>query len=65
MTIINTKFSEIWSAVLNNVEKELNDKTVFSNFFSNTQIVSIEGDTITIVAENSFAATVIKNKYLF
>ena len=64
MTIINTKFAEIWGAVLNNVEKELNDKTVFSNFFSNTQIVSIEGDTITIVAENSFAATVIKNKYL-
>lgn len=64
MTIINTKFAEIWGAVLNNVEKVLNDKTVFSNFFSNTQIVSIEGDTITIVAENSFAATVIKNKYL-
>jgi len=64
MTIINTKLTEIWGAVLNSVEKTLNDKTVFSSFFANTQIGTIEGDTITIVAENSFAATVLKNKYL-
>ena len=64
MTTSTSKFSEIWNVVLNSVEKELNDKTVFHNFFENTQIVSIEADTITIVAENSFSATVIKNRYI-
>lgn len=64
MTIINSKYEDIWNSVLSRVEKQLNDKTVFHNFFENTKIEEIKGDTITIVAENSFSATVIKNKYL-
>ena len=64
MVLDTTRLEDIWDIVLTRLEREINDKTVFNAYFSNTKIKSIDGDLVTLIAPSLVAHQVLNNKYI-
>ena len=68
-TIINmertlSQLSNLWSKVLLEIKEQLNEKTIYDSFFSNSYISTIENKTIYVVTNSGLAAQVITMRYL-
>lgn len=63
MVLSSSKFEEIWSAVLSQINDFIDDKIAFNAYFSNTKISTIEGDMIVISVPNRYSATVLNRLY--
>ena len=64
MVLDASRLEEIWELVLSRLEREINDKTVYNAYFSNTKIMSINGDLVTLTAPSLVAHQVLNNKYI-
>ncbi len=64
MVYNDSRFEEIWNTVLVRLENDINDKTVFSTYFQDTKILSIEGDLVTILTNSAFGKEVLNRKFL-
>ena len=59
-----SQLSNLWSKVLLEIKEQLNEKTIYDSFFSNSYISSIENKTIYVVTNSGLAAQVIAMRYL-
>lgn len=58
-----TKLNSVWENVLNLLEIEISDNSVFDTFFSKTKLCSIEGNTAFIEVPTKFAKELLETKY--
>ena len=59
-----SKLKSIWDQVLINLEPIVNDKVVFDNFISVSNLVSLDGNIATVSVPSKFAKEIIVHKYL-
>ena len=59
-----SQLSNLWSKVLLEIKEQLNEKTIYDSFFSNSYISTIENKTIYVVTNSGLAAQVITMRYL-
>lgn len=55
--------SRIWERVLEGIEIKVDDRRIYDSFFNGSFIHSIEGDTMIVVVNSKFAASIISSKY--
>ena len=58
-----TEATRLWEKVLKAIENKLNEKKTFDNFFANSYIYEIKGNTIIVVANSQVAKTVMNAQY--
>ncbi len=58
-----SEITQLWSRVLKNIQKKLDDDMSFSSFFEGSYINDIHGDTIVVVATSGVAAYLMRGKY--
>ena len=64
---MNNSVSEIammWRKTLKIVDERLNDRNIFDNFFANSYIYDIRGNTITVVVGSATAERLLSSKYI-
>ena len=54
--------SHLWQAVLGDLQVRLT-RTAFDNWLRQTSLIGIDGDTATVVAENTFTASTLQARY--
>ena len=65
--VMNKSVSEmarVWQQTLNLLEERLNERQIFDNFFSNTYIYDINGDTVIIVVKDLTSQRLLSSKYI-
>ena len=65
--VMNNSISEIariWQQTLKIVEERLNDQNMFDNFFANSYIYDIRGNTATVVVGSATAERLLSSKYI-
>ncbi len=55
--------SRIWERVLEGIEIKVDDRRIYDSFFNGSYIHSIEGDSMIVVVNSKFAASIISSKY--
>lgn len=63
MVLNNSKFEEIWNAVLAQLNDYIDDRIAFDAYFLNTKISKIENNTIFVATPNRYSATVLNQRY--
>ena len=64
MNYTTNSLAEIWSNVLLRIENEIQDNNIFSTFFANTKVHTVDGDTVIISVPGKFVCEVLNSKYL-
>ena len=59
-----SEIARIWQQTLKIVEEQLNDPNVFDNFFANSYIYDIRGNTATVVVNSATAERLLSSKYI-
>ena len=59
-----SEIARIWQKTLKTVEERLNNSDMFDNFFANSYIYDIKGNTITVVANSATAVRLLSSKYI-
>ena len=65
--VMNNSVSEIariWQQTLKIIDKRLGEREIFDNFFANTYIQDIRGNTITLVAGSATAERLLSSRYV-
>lgn len=63
MVLDASKMGDIWNTVLNRLEREVDDRLVYSTYFEGSYIKSIDNGLVTVVSPSRFAAIMLKSKY--
>ena len=59
-----SEIAKIWRETLKIVDERLNDRNMFDNFFANTYIYDIRGNTATVVVGSATAERLLSSKYI-
>ena len=59
-----SEIAMIWQKTLKIVDKHLNDRDMFDNFFANSYIYDIRGNTVTVVVASATAERLLSSKYI-
>lgn len=65
--VMNNSISEIamiWRKTLQIIDERLNDRNIFDNFFANSYIYDIRGNTVTVVVDSATAERLLSSKYI-
>lgn len=55
--------TRLWEKVLKKIDEKLNEKKTYDTFFADSYIYDISGNTITVVAKNVLAKTLLNGQY--
>lgn len=58
-----SELTRLWDQVLKRIEEQLNEKQLFDSFFVGSYIDDVNGNLITVVANSTLAASLLKTKY--
>ena len=59
-----SEIAKIWRETLKIVDERLNDRNMFDNFFANSYIYDIRGNTATVVVGSATAERLLSSKYI-
>ena len=59
-----SEIAKIWRETLKIVDERLNDRNMFDNFFANSYIYDIRGNTATVVVSSATAERLLSSKYI-
>ena len=59
-----SEIARIWQQTLKTIEKRLGERDIYDNFFANTYINDIKGNTVTVVVASAVAESLLSNKYV-
>ena len=59
-----SEIAKIWRETLKIVDERLNDRNMFDNFFANSYIYDIRGNTATVVVNSATAERLLSSKYI-
>ena len=59
-----SEIARIWQQTLKIIDKRLGEREIFDNFFANTYIQDIRGNTITLVAGSATAERLLSSRYV-
>ena len=59
-----SEIARIWQETLKIVDERLNDRNMFDNFFANSYIYDIRGNTVTVVVSSATAERLLSSKYI-
>jgi hypothetical protein len=58
-----SEISALWTRVLNELSKQINDNRIFDVFFKDTYIYSIDGKEMIVACDSSLVTTILHDKY--
>ena len=58
-----SEVASLWSRVLENLSKQINDSRIFDVFFKDTFIFSINGKDMLVACNSNLATTILNDKY--
>ena len=59
-----SEIARIWQETLKKIDERLDDRNVFDNFFANSYIYDIRGNTATVVVASAVAERLLSSKYI-
>lgn len=59
-----SKIARNWQRTLQVIDERLQERQIFDNFFANTYINDIQGDVVTVVAEDLTSQRLLSSKYI-
>ena len=59
-----SEIARIWQETLKIIDERLNDRNVYDNFFANSYIQDIRGNTVTVVVSSATAERLLSSKYI-
>ena len=59
-----SEIARIWQQTLRIIDKRLGEREIFDNFFANTYINDIKGNTVTVVVSSATAERLLSSKYV-
>ena len=59
-----SEIARIWQETLKIIDERLDDRNVFDNFFANSYIYDIKGNTATVVVSSAVAERLLSSKYI-